>query len=194
MSVILLDEFEKANPGCWDVFLQMFDAGRLTDGQGATVDFSNAIVIMTSNVGSELFAQDGPHVGFSGNEQGRSDANFNEISDQIQEKLKKVFRPEFLNRVDEIIVFRPLEKPSLVKIASLMLKKAPVLFQADEEVLEYLATQGYEPQYGARHLRRAIQDLVLEPLASLMIDGKFKNGDTVRLEFNGEKILFELGK
>jgi ATP-dependent Clp protease ATP-binding subunit ClpC len=194
-SVILLDEFEKAHSGCWDIFLQMFDAGRLTDGKGVTVDFSNAIIIMTSNIGSHLFDTDGQErepAGFIKLRQGEvlPEEKLEVISWQIREQMKRIFRPEFLNRIDEIIVFKPLEIPHLVKIADIMLQKTPVKLIYDEKILVYLAQEGYEPQYGARHLKRAIQNIIVEPAANLIVDGKLNREKPITITLNDGKLEF----
>ncbi|MBI1870281.1 MAG: ATP-dependent Clp protease ATP-binding subunit [Chlamydiae bacterium] len=193
MSIILLDEFEKAHPGCWDVFLQLFDAGRLTDGQGTTVDFSNTIIIMTSNIGSELFFDHVKKIplGFSSDDGDVHGADFDDICLEIQKRLKNIFRPEFLNRIDEAVVFRPLDLAALAKIASLMLKKFPVKFYATDEVIQHLAVSGYEPQYGARHLRRTIQSLIIEPIANLIVEGKLKQGEPVKITLENGAFQFE---
>lgn len=193
ISVILLDEFEKAHPGCWDVFLQLFDAGRLTDGQGNTVDFANTIIVMTSNIGSELFVENikSNPVGFSTNSDDIHGPEFEKISEEIHRQLKGIFRPEFLNRLDEVVIFRPLVPPALMKIAALMLKKSSIQFQVSEEILKFLAIAGYEPQYGARHLKRAIQNMITEPVANLIIEGKLNQGDPVKISLQEGKLRFE---
>ncbi len=191
-SIILLDEFEKAHPGCWDVFLQLFDAGRLTDGKGNVVDFSNMVIIMTSNVGSDLFdvSNESDQIGFLRKGESIKEDVLDKISLQIRAQLKKMYRPEFLNRIDEIIVFRPLQIQHLVRIADIMLKQQSAKLFYNTEILEYLAHEGYEPQYGARHLRRAIQNLVIQPLANHIINGTLKKGDPVQIQLIENKLVF----
>ena len=193
LSILLLDEFEKAHPGCWDVFLQLFDAGRLTDGKGTTVDFSNTIIIMTSNIGSELFApgQSQPSLGFLPGTKNADAGDFDGIQRNIQKQLQGIFRPEFLNRLDEIIVFHPLDPSALVKIARLQLEGSPVPLRFDESVVEFLAKKGYEPQYGARHLKRVIRQCVFEPIANLVVNGKIKQGHPVRIVAEDGTLRFE---
>jgi ATP-dependent Clp protease ATP-binding subunit ClpB len=166
-SVILLDEIEKANNEVFDVLLQILDDGRLTDGQGRTVDFRNTVLIMTSNLRS-------------------------------QEQMREVFRPEFLNRIDEIVEFQPLTKDQLADIVELQLERLRVRLadrgievQLSEEAKHVLAEAGWDPNYGARPLKRAIQRMVENPLALRLLEGDFGEGDTVRVDARDGQLVFE---
>jgi ATP-dependent Clp protease ATP-binding subunit ClpB len=183
-SVVLLDEIEKAHPDFFNALLQILDDGRLTDGQGRTIDFKNTLLIMTSNLGSQWIAELG-----EGHEE--------QIREKVMESLKAQFRPEFLNRIDEVIIFRQLKQEHIKQIIDLqfaLLKKRLAERHIEAELAndakELLAKEGYDPVYGARPLKRAIQRLVLDPLAVMMLEGKFKEGDTVIVETEGDKISF----
>ncbi len=183
-SVVLLDEIEKAHPDVFNALLQIFDDGRLTDGQGRTVDFKNTMLIMTSNLGSQWIAELG-----EGQEE--------QIKEKVMESLKAQFRPEFLNRIDEVIIFLQLKKEHIKQIVALqfsLLKKRlsdrHIEVELTEEAKEFLAREGYDPVYGARPLKRAIQRLVLDPLAIMILEGKFKEGDVVVIESSEGKISF----
>jgi len=175
-SLILLDEFEKAHPDILNLFLQVMDDGRLTSGQGRTVDFTNAIIIATSNAGS-VFIQ----------EQVQAGVDISEIKEAlINEHLNKVMRPELINRFDGLIVFKPLSQEDVAAIAKLMLGKTKKMLQVkgmDLEVspagLEILAQEGYDPKFGARPLRRVLQDKVEDMIANKIISGELKRRDTV---------------
>ena len=176
-SVVLFDEIEKANPDVFNVFLQIMDDGRLTDGQGRVVDFKNTVIIMTSNIGS-IFLQD---VGF-----GAPPEQLAEAHKQVMDALRANFKPEFINRVDDIIIFNPLGKEQLTKIVDLRLEDLRKLL-ADRKISleltpaakELIFTEGYDPNYGARPLKRAIQRLVQDPLAMKILDGQVLHGDHV---------------
>jgi ATP-dependent Clp protease ATP-binding subunit ClpB len=183
-SVVLLDEIEKAHPDVFNALLQILDDGRLTDGQGRTIDFKNTLLIMTSNLGSQWIAQLG-----EGQEE--------QIREKVMESLKAQFRPEFLNRIDEVIIFHQLKKEHIKQIIDLqfaLLKKRlaerHIEVELSNDAKELLANEGYDPVYGARPLKRAIQRIVLDPLAIMMLEGKFKEGDTVIVETEGNKISF----
>lgn len=183
-SVVLLDEIEKAHPDVFNALLQILDDGRLTDGQGRTVDFKNTLLIMTSNLGSQWIAELG-----EGQEE--------QIKEKVMDSLKAQFRPEFLNRIDEVIIFHQLKKEHIKQIVDLqfsLLKKRlsdrHIEVELTEEAKEFLAREGYDPVYGARPLKRAIQRLVLDPLAIMILEGKFKEGDVVVIEAIEEKISF----
>jgi ATP-dependent Clp protease ATP-binding subunit ClpB len=175
-AVVLFDEIEKAHPDVFNVLLQMMDDGRLTDGKGRVVDFKNTIIIMTSNIGSSYLQSD--HV--------RTPEEFEKASEQVLNLLHTHFKPEFLNRVDDIIVFGPLGKEQLVKIIELRLEDVRRLL-ADRKISleltdgakELLFTQGYDPNFGARPLKRSIQKLVQDPLALKILDGEVLHGDHV---------------
>jgi ATP-dependent Clp protease ATP-binding subunit ClpB len=175
-AVVLFDEIEKAHPDVFNVLLQMMDDGRLTDGKGRVIDFKNTIIIMTSNIGSSFLQAEGL----------RSEAEFEQASQQVMNQLHAHFRPEFLNRVDDIIVFRPLGKEQLVKIIDLRLEDVrrlladrKISLELTDAAKDLLFTQGYDPNFGARPLKRAIQKLIQDPLALKILDGEVLHGDHV---------------
>jgi len=175
-AVLLFDEIEKAHPDVFNVLLQMMDDGRLTDGKGRTVDFKNTVIIMTSNLGSSFLQAEGL----------RSEAEFSEASRQVMNALHAHFKPEFLNRVDDIIIFRPLGKEQLVKIIELRLEDVrrlladrKISLELTDAARELLFTEGFDPNFGARPLKRAIQKLVQDPLAMKILDGEVLHGDHV---------------
>lgn len=191
-SVILLDEIEKAHPDVFNILLQVLDDGILTDSLGRKVDFRNTIVIMTSNIGAREIQNLGQGIGFSTND---SPFDYNNMKSQVQDALKKVFNPEFLNRIDDVIVFKPLEQKDLFKIIDIMLID---LFKRIEELgykteitkgaKDFLAEKGYDPKYGARPLRRAIQRYVEDPLAEEILGAKRdQEGATVRIKMNASR-------
>ncbi|MBW5394172.1 AAA family ATPase, partial [Brachyspira hampsonii] len=182
-SVILFDEIEKAHPDVFNVLLQVLDDGRLTDGQGRIVDFKNTIIIMTSNLGSDLILE--------------AD-NTNDIKEKIQELLKMSFRPEFLNRIDEIITFTRLDKKYIAEIVKNQinrvanrLKDRRISLDVSDEAIDYIADIGYDPQFGARPLKRAIQNYIENPLAKEMLAGKYLEGDTIKVKKSGDSLVFE---
>jgi ATP-dependent Clp protease ATP-binding subunit ClpB len=191
-SVILFDEIEKAHHDVFNVLLQILDDGRLTDGQGRTVDFRNTVVIMTSNIGSDQIQRLA----------GRPGAQVQEIREAALEHLRAEFRPEFLNRVDEIVVFRPLGRDDLSQIVEIQLGRLRKLLadrsltlELTEAARETIADAGYDPVYGARPLKRAIQRLVQDPLAQKILRGEFKPGDHVVVgEGRGETLEFRKGE
>ena len=192
-SVVLFDEIEKAHPDVFNVLLQIMDDGRLTDGKGRIVDFKNAIIIMTSNIGSSYLQAEGV----------RSDRDFEEASRQVLEALHAHFKPEFLNRVDDIIVFHPLGKEQLVKIIELRLEDVrrlladrKISLELTDAAKELLFAQGYDPNFGARPLKRAIQKLVQDPLALKILDGEILNGDHVIVDADKRlgKMTFAISK
>jgi len=186
-QVILFDEIEKAHPDVFNVLLQVLDDGRLTDGQGHTVDFKNTVIIMTSNIGSHII-QD--YVS-----QGRSPE---EVRKEVMELLRAQFRPEFLNRLDEIIVFRPLSREHIRKIAELQLgrlaervrERAKVQLRWTDQALDLLAELGYDPVYGARPLKRVVQNKIENPLAMALLERKFSEGDTVTIDAGDGEFIF----
>jgi ATP-dependent Clp protease ATP-binding subunit ClpB len=172
-SVILFDEVEKAHVDVFNVLLQVLDDGRITDGQGRTVDFRNAVLIMTSNLGSQFLT---------------GDANSKEVEQKVMEVLRGHFRPEFLNRIDETVIFDCLEKNDLLKIVKLQLDRvvsrlAQQGFELDlnEDVVDCLSDRGYDPVYGARPLKRAIQTYLLDPLSLSLLEGKYAEGETIKV-------------
>jgi ATP-dependent Clp protease ATP-binding subunit ClpB len=185
-SVILFDEIEKAHPDVFNVLLQVLDDGRLTDGQGRTIDFRNTVLIMTSNLGSQVIQEL--------SQQGR---DFETMRDAVMSVLREHFRPEFLNRVDDVIVFRPLSKDQLTKIVDIQLAslekrlaERKITLQVTDSARELLAERGWDPVYGARPLKRAIQRLVQDPLAMRLLDGEFSAGDTVKVEVADGDLVF----
>jgi len=184
-QVVLFDEIEKAHPDVFNVLLQVLDDGRLTDGQGRTVDFKNTILIMTSNAGAHFMAElpDG--------------ADVEDVRDSVMGELRARFRPEFLNRVDEIILFKRLEKAQMGAIVDIQLKRLDKLLAARNIAMELdaraqaeLAKRGYDPAWGARPLKRVIQKDVQDPLARQILEGAIKDGDRVRVTFDGNDFLF----
>jgi hypothetical protein len=172
-SVILFDEIEKAHPDVFNILLQILDDGRLTDSQGRTVDFRNTVIIMTSNVGSQIILE-------------RGTADWAEVETQVLGALRQYFRPEFLNRVDDVIVFRPLSMAQLEEIVELQLTRLRQLLAEKKITLELtpeakhaLTSEGYDPTYGARPLKRAIQRMIQNPLSMALLGGKFHEGDTI---------------
>jgi len=193
-SVILLDEIEKAHPRVFDVFLQVLDDGRLTDSKGRTVNFRNTIIIMTSNIGSQyltIIPFDAP--------EDIIDKEFEKAKEKVLEEVKNYFRPEFLNRLDDILVFKPLFKKELLQIVDLMLKQLnarlrerDITIEATDNAKELIAKLGYDPVYGARPLRRAIQKYVETPLSEKILAGEVKSGDTVIIDVKDGKLVFEV--
>ena len=185
-SVVLLDEVEKAAPQVFDVFLQVFDEGRLTDSLGATVDARHALWIMTSNIGT---GDVGKGIGFVSKADGLPDYSFH---------LKKFFRPEFLNRLDEVIVFNPLDRDVLNEILDIQLAEVmermdaqEITLELDHTVRELIVNEGYSPANGARPLRRAIERLLTRPLSSALIENTYMPGDTIRVTAKGDSIKLE---
>jgi len=182
-SVVLLDEIEKAHPEVFNVLLQLLDDGRLTDGQGRTVDFRNVVVIMTSNLGGELWG-----------DAAASDST-NEAA--VRQLLTRHFRPEFLNRIDELVVFHRLTRDDLDRVVEIQLERvarrmqdAGLVLQVTPAAVEHLAQAGYDPVYGARPLKRAIQRELQDPLALRLLQGEFRRGDTLRVDAAGAGLTF----
>lgn len=191
-SVVLLDEIEKAHPDVFNILLQMLDDGILTDSLGRKVDFRNTIIIMTSNIGAREIQNLGQGIGFSTSE---SAFDYNNMKSQVQDALKKVFNPEFLNRIDDVIVFKPLEKEALFKIIDILLEDLFVRIrevgyevEVTKGAKDFLAEKGYDPKYGARPLRRSIQRYVEDPLAEEILNAKEeREGATIRIKMNGAR-------
>jgi len=184
-QVVLFDEIEKAHPDVFNVLLQVLDDGRLTDGQGRTVDFKNVILIMTSNAGARYLA-DQPE-----------GADVEDVKGDVMDEVRRRFRPEFLNRIDEIILFRRLQRAQMGEIVTIQLKRLEgllrdrnITIELDQRAKDALAQRGYDPTYGARPLKRVIQKDVQDPLARLILEGKVKDGDAVRVTFDGNDFLF----
>ncbi len=189
--VILFDEVEKAHPDVFNILLQILEDGRLTDGHGRTVDFKNTVVIMTSNLGTEEFQRQA--IGFSRQEKSEQQR----LRSAIETALKRTFRPEFLNRIDDIIIFQPLTEEHLKKIIDLLILEVErrladrgIRLELDDEAKSWLLKEGYEPAYGARPLRRAIQRHVENPLSNRILKGDIRDGDVVFIGFDGEGLTF----
>ncbi|MDN3638948.1 ATP-dependent chaperone ClpB [Simiduia curdlanivorans] len=188
-SVLLLDEIEKAHPDVFNILLQVLDDGRLTDGQGRTVDFRNTVIVMTSNLGSDRIQQ------LSANDAG--EANYDEIKRSVMEVVGQHFRPEFVNRIDEPVVFHPLGREQIRGIAELQLKllsrrlsERELSLELSQAVMDKLLEAGYDPVYGARPLKRAIQHIVENPLAQAILEGRFVPGDKIQAGLEMDRIVF----
>jgi ATP-dependent Clp protease ATP-binding subunit ClpB len=190
-SVVLFDEIEKAHPDVFNVLLQVLDDGRLTDGQGRTVDFKNTIVIMTSNLGSPIIQEyflDG-----------KTDKTSRQtMEDKVMAELKRHFRPEFLNRVDDTIIFQSLDESELERIVEIQLGRLEqrlaqqqLKLDVDADAKKLLAREGYDPQFGARPLKRAVQEYLLDPLATKLFAGEFKPGDKIKVTADGDELKFQ---
>ncbi|MER3462805.1 MAG: hypothetical protein C4342_07475, partial [Armatimonadota bacterium] len=184
-SVVLLDEIEKAHPEVFNVLLQLLDDGRLTDGHGRTVDFRNTVVIMTSNLGSGEFDD----LSIGANERAK---------DRMLAKVREHFRPEFINRIDDIVVFHPLSAELIKRIVDIQLERLSdrlrerrIEIYLTDCAREQLAIEGYDPTYGARPLKRAIQREILNPLAKHILEGKIKDGDRVLVDHRDGAFTFE---
>ncbi len=197
--VILLDEIEKAHPEVFNTLLQVLDDGRMTDGHGRTVDFKNTVIIMTSNAGVELIRRESA-IGFAATRRGDAGAQkrgYEEMKEKVMAEVKKTFRPEFLNRLDEIIVFHELTEEQLRLIVDLMVKdlqgrllERKLSVELTEEARSWLAKAGYDPQFGARPLRRAIERYVENPLSTQVLRGEYNEGDTVVVDVEGDELTF----
>jgi ATP-dependent Clp protease ATP-binding subunit ClpB len=185
-QVVLFDEIEKAHPDVFNVLLQVLDDGRLTDGQGRTVDFRNTLIVLTSNLGSEYLAAlpDG--------------ADVNEARGAVMEVVRQAFRPEFLNRLDEILLFRRLSRADMTGIVAIQLRQLQkllddrkIILEVDDEARRWLAEAGYDPVYGARPLKRVIQRELQNPLALELLEGRIQDGDTVLVTASPLGLLLE---
>ncbi len=184
-SVVLFDEIEKAHPDVFNVLLQVLDDGRLTDGQGRIVDFKNTIIIMTSNLASELILE------------ADTDEKLGAIKEKLNEILKASFKPEFLNRIDEIVMFTRLDKSCIAGIVRYQLERVAkrleshrIKLQFEQSALDFLCEKGYDPAFGARPVKRAIQTYVENPLAKEILRGAFSDGSTITASAQGEEIKF----
>jgi ATP-dependent Clp protease ATP-binding subunit ClpC len=193
-QAVLFDEIEKAHPEVWNSLLQILDDGRMTDGQGHTVDFRNTVIIMTSNLGTE-FVRKGGALGFM--RPGESTPAQVADHKKIEDELKRAFRPEFLNRVDEIIIFNTLSLADVERIVDLQmneirgrLRDQGLFIELTQTARSWLAQEGYDPQFGARPLRRALQRRVESPLSVALLKGDFKIGDTVIVDVNEQGVTF----
>ncbi len=193
--VVLLDEIEKAHPDVFNILLQIFEDGRLTDNAGRTVDFKNTVIIMTSNVGSEFISAPAPDW-----DEEQRQGHYEQMRDQVMDRLRVTFRPEFLNRVDEIIVFHALTQDEILQIVNLMMERLQKALQErniglrlTDEARTLLAERGYDPEYGARPLRRLIQKAVENPAAGAILRGDFAEGDTILVDAADDEIVLSSG-
>ena len=201
-SVVLFDEIEKAHEDVWNILLQILEDGIVTDSQGRRVDFRNTVIVMTSNVGAKnITAAENARLGFDGSDKSAEKdetARFARIRDAVIAELKRTFKPEFLNRIDETIVFRQLTEEDIVKIAHRMLTitgkrmaQQGITLTADEDAVAALAKNGFDAEYGARPLRRSIQNTVEDAVAEQMLEGKLKSGDTAKVTLSDGKVVVE---
>ena len=181
-SVVLFDEIEKAHPDVFNVLLQVLDDGRITDGQGRTVDFRNTVLIMTSNIGSQ-------HI--------LDESNLEEREAAVKEALRGHFRPEFLNRIDETVIFDRLTRGEIGEIVGIQLERVKkrllaqgITLEISDEVFDFIGNQGYDPVYGARPLKRSIQHLLLDPLSLDLLEGTFAEGDTIKVSLQDGALAF----
>jgi ATP-dependent Clp protease ATP-binding subunit ClpC len=193
-SLLLLDEVEKAHPDVFNILLQVLDDGRLTDSQGRTVDFTNTVIVMTSNLGSEAITRRGAGIGFG---PGGADADEEARREQILRPLREHFRPEFLNRIDEIVVFRQLTGAQLRQITDLLLESTRRLLDGQgisvhftDAAVDWIAERGYQPEYGARPLRRTIQREVDNQLSRLLLNGTISEGSRVTVDVRDGRLDF----
>ncbi len=193
-TVVLFDEVEKAHPDVFNLLLQLLEEGRLTDSKGRTVDFKNTLLIMTSNIGSKVIEKGGGGLGFEFSGESIEDSQYNRIKSLVNEELKQYFRPEFLNRLDEIIVFRQLTKDEVKDIAEIMLKEVfsrinekGIKLNVTDAFKERLVEEGYNPSYGARPLRRAVMRLLEDSLAEEVLSGRIKDGDVALVDVDENK-------
>jgi ATP-dependent Clp protease ATP-binding subunit ClpB len=194
-SVVLFDEIEKAHHDVFNVLLQVLDDGRLTDGQGRTVDFKNTVIIMTSNIGSAIIQE------FYNRAGAGAGKDYAKVEELVRAELKKHFRPEFLNRIDDIIIFHSLDETQLEAVVGIQLQRLEqrlaqqqLAIEVDAAARKYLAREGYDPQFGARPLKRAIQEFLLDPLAMKLLDGEFKTGDRIKVTAEDSQLKFQRQK
>jgi ATP-dependent Clp protease ATP-binding subunit ClpC len=192
---VLFDEIEKAHPDVFNMLLQILEDGRLTDAKGRTVDFKNTLLILTSNIGSKVIEKGGSGIGFEFAEDA-AESQYNRIRSLVNEELKQYFRPEFLNRLDEIIVFRQLNKAEVTEIADIMLKEVfgrltekGIALEVSDRFKDRLIQEGYSPSYGARPLRRAIMRLLEDSLAEEILSGRIKDGDIAYVDIDENGVV-----
>jgi len=183
-SLILLDEIEKAHADVFNILLQVLDDGRLTDGQGRTVDFKNTVIVMTSNLGSEIIQE-------------FSNESYAKMKELVMEIVRKSFRPEFINRIDESVVFHALDKKEIINIAKIQIQKIQqrlhelnYKLNISDSALNFIANAGFDPVYGARPLKRAIQQYLENPLAQAILSSKFKPNDTIQVDCEADQLVF----
>jgi ATP-dependent Clp protease ATP-binding subunit ClpC len=192
-SVVLFDEVEKAHPEVWNALLQILEEGKLTDGQGRVINFRNTIILMTSNVGSDLIRKQST-LGFSPI---TDESSYEKARERVLEEAKKTFRPEFLNRLDDLIVFRSFTKPDLITILNLevekvleRLRRKSLHLELDEKAKDFLVEKGYDPQYGARPMRRAVERFFEDPLAEEILKGSLREGEPIQVTADKDKLIF----
>jgi ATP-dependent Clp protease ATP-binding subunit ClpC len=194
-SVVLLDEIEKAHPDVFNILLQVLDEGRLTDNYGRVIDFKNTVVIMTSNVGARDITK-GSTLGFVHQAAGQS---FERMQEKVKDEINKTFNPEFLNRLDDVIVFHPLSREHIALIVTVVLKEVTqrlideeLTLRLTEAATDFLVRHGYDEHYGARPLKRAIQRFIEDPLSEKILQGEFARGDEIEVDTapDGEKLQF----
>ena len=192
-SVVLFDEVEKAHPDVWNMLLQILEEGKLTDNVGRVVNFRNTIVLMTSNVGSDIIKRQST-LGFSPIS---DEASYEKMRERILDEAKKTFRPEFLNRLDDMIVFRSFTKPDLIQILDLEINKVlervrhkNLKLELDAKAKNFLVEKGYDPQYGARPMRRAVERFLEDPLAEEILKGNLHAGEPILVTVEGDKLVF----
>ena len=195
-TVVLFDEIEKAHPDVFNLLLQLLEDGRLTDSKGRTVDFKNTLIIMTSNIGSKVIEKGGGGLGFEFSGENAEENQYNRIRSLVNEELKQYFRPEFLNRLDEIIVFRQLNREEVKQIAEIMLREVfnrigekGISLSVSNAFKERLVEEGYNPAYGARPLRRAVMRLLEDSLAEEVLSGRIKDGDSAEVDVEDGKVV-----
>jgi ATP-dependent Clp protease ATP-binding subunit ClpC len=196
--VILLDEIEKAHDEVFNILLQIFDDGHLTDAKGRRVDFRNTVIVMTSNVGAELIKKD-MTIGFTTQGESKTrEMEYEKMKDRVLGELKKRFRPEFLNRVDSVVVFHSLSKEHIRKIVDLMLvtvakalKEKNIKLEVTDAAKDLLGEKGYDPVFGARPLRRTIQTMIEDQLSEAILRNTYKPGDTINVDRDGDKLKIE---
>lgn len=192
-SVILFDEVEKAHPDVWNILLQILEEGKLTDSMGRAIDFRNTIILLTSNVGAETIKKQGA-IGFG---VPADQSSYERVREKLHDEAKRTFKPEFLNRLDDVIVFRPLTKPNLVEILGLEVAKLAARLQAknvkivlDDKALDFLVQKGYDPAYGARPMRRAVEQYLEDPMAEEILRGSLHPNEPVNVSVENEKLVF----
>jgi ATP-dependent Clp protease ATP-binding subunit ClpC len=196
-SLILLDEIEKAHADVFNILLQVLEDGRLTDGQGRTVDFTNTVLIMTSNLGSDLITRQGTTLGFAADSVGAAARQEDALREQLTRRLRESFRPEFLNRIDETIIFRQLDREELRQVTQLLLEETRRRLHAQDVSLEFtpaavdwIADHGFQPEFGARPMRRTIQREVDNQLSRMLLDGQVSAGQEIVVDVSGEQLIF----
>lgn len=194
-AVVLFDEIEKAHPDVFNILLQVLDEGHITDGQGRKIDFKNTILIMTSNAGAQSIIAP-KHLGFGAGSDEKK--NHEVMKSSVMEEVRRIFKPEFLNRIDEMIVFHALNEEHISSIAGLLIKELQnrcmeqmkITLKVSPAVRQQIAKKGFDPKYGARPLRRAVQNEIEDPLAEEILAGNVQAGDTVQVSCKKEKITF----